>query len=86
MTKKQHTPISFKMLDVLRQGIKRLDGEARKRIASFVCSQLAESGGFVDKNGQADLYYTSFGLMLAYMLKVYINVNITEIFNKLINK
>ena len=78
MTRKQHTPISFKMLDTLRQGIKRLDGEARKRIASFVCSQLAESGGFVDKNGQADLYYTSFGLMLAYILKVNINTNITE--------
>ena len=74
----RYIPISFKMLDALRQGIKRLDREAKKRIASFVNSQLTENGVFMDKSGKADLYYTSFGLMLAYVLKLNINTCIIE--------
>ena len=66
------------MLDTLQKGIKRLGDEAQKRIASFVSSQLTENGGFVDKSGKADLYYTSFGLMLTYILKLNININLIE--------
>ena len=71
-------PLSFRLLDILQKGKNRLSDEAQKRIASFVISQLAENGGFMDKNGKADLYYTSFGLMLAYILKLNINPHITE--------
>jgi len=70
--------LSLKMLEALQQGKKRLSSEAQKRITSFVKSQLTENGGFMDKNGKADLYYTSFGLMLAYILKLKINTKNTE--------
>ena len=65
------------MLHTLRQGKKRLSGEAQKRIASFTLSQLTENGAFIDKNGNEDLYYTSFGLMLALIFKLDINISAT---------
>ena len=65
--------LSEKLLDTLLQGKKKLSHEAQKRITSFVGSQLTENGAFTNKNGNDDLYYTSFGLMLAYVLKLHIN-------------
>jgi hypothetical protein len=65
--------ISLKMLHTLQQGKNRLSDEAQKRISSFVRSQMTENGAFVDKNGNADLYYTSFGLMLTYIFNLNIN-------------
>ena len=70
--------ISIKILDTLQQGKNRLSSEAQKRIVSFVKSQLTENGSFMDKNGKADLYYTLFGLMLAYILRLKINTRLTE--------
>ena len=70
--------LSLKILDSLKQGKKKVSGEARKKIASFVSSQLTENGAFMDKCGKADLYYTSFGLMLASVLKLNVNTLLTE--------
>ena len=70
--------ISIKMLDTLQQGKKRLGSEAQKRISSFVSSQMTENGAFMDKNGNDDLYYTSFGLMLVYVFNLNINTKQTE--------
>lgn len=75
MHRKTH---SYKILKTLLQGKKRLSGEALKRIASFTLSQLTGSGAFMNKNGKEDLYYTSFGLMLALILKFDININATK--------
>ena len=74
----EYKTISLKMLETLLQGKKRLNNEAQKRITSFVCSQLTENGAFMDKNGKDDLYYTSFGLMLANVLRLKINTHLTE--------
>lgn len=65
------------MLDTLQQGTKRLSSEAMERIASFVSSQQTENGVFMDKSGKEELYYTSFGLMLATILNVNIDTNRT---------
>ena len=70
--------ISIKMLDTLQQGKKRLGSEAQKRISSFVSSQMTENGVFLDKNGNDDLYYTFFGLMLANVFNLNINTKQTE--------
>jgi len=66
------------MLDTLQHGKNRLDDEAQARIASFVTSQMTENGAFIDKNGNIDLYYTAFGLMLAYVFKLNINTKQCE--------
>jgi len=65
------------MLDTLQQGKKKLGSEARKRMASFVGSQLTGNGAFMDKTGSDDLYYTPFGLMLAFVLQLNINTMLT---------
>ena len=70
--------ISLKMLDTLQQGKKKLGSEARKRMASFVGSQLTGNGAFMDKTGSDDLYYTPFGLMLAFVLQLNINTMLTR--------
>ena len=66
------------MLHTLLQGKKRLSREAQKKTELFVSSQLTENGAFMDKNGNDDLYYTAFGLMLAYVFNLKIKTKQTE--------
>ena len=49
------------MLQVARLAPKQL-GESRDLVASFLNSQRAPDGGFCDRAGASDLYYTVFGL------------------------
>jgi prenyltransferase beta subunit len=49
------------MLQVARLAPRQL-GESRDLVAAFLHSQLTDAGGFQDRTGQADLYYTVFGL------------------------
>lgn len=51
----------LEMLQVARLAPKLLL-DARDLVADFVRSQLHESGGFIDRAGNPDLYYTVFGL------------------------
>ena len=65
------------MLHALLQAKSRLGNEAQKRIVLFVKSKIVENKSFMDKNGKDDLYYTSFGLMLAYVFKLNIHTKHT---------
>lgn len=49
------------MLQVARLAPKVL-GESAELVRSFFVSQLNEDGGFKDRSGRSDLYYTVFGL------------------------
>jgi prenyltransferase beta subunit len=49
------------MLQVARLAPKQL-GEARELVEAFFRSQLHPSGGFCDRAGKPDLYYTVFGI------------------------
>ena len=51
----------LEMLQVARLAPKLLL-DARDLVADFVRTQLHESGGFIDRAGNPDLYYTVFGL------------------------
>lgn len=62
--------ISIKLLRTLSRGVSALGSEARNRIAEFVISQQAGNGGFCNKSGVEDIYYTSFGWLLALVLDV----------------
>ena len=46
----------------LAAGVERLDDEYRRRVAAFLWSTQNETGGFVGRKGDADIYYTSFAL------------------------
>jgi len=49
------------MLQVARVAPKAL-GESAELVAAFLRSQLSADGGFVDRNGKPDLYYSVFGI------------------------
>lgn len=49
------------MLQVARLAPKAL-GEASRQVLSYLQEQLTEDGGFCDRDGNSDLYYTIFGL------------------------
>lgn len=57
------SPRSFRleMLQVARLAPKVL-GESASLIEKFLCSQMTAEGGFADRQGKPDLYYTVFGL------------------------
>ena len=53
--------LRLEMLQVARLA-PRLLGESTDLVRDFVLSQLHEDGGFVDREGKPDLYYTVFGI------------------------
>ena len=53
--------LRLEMLQVARLAPKML-GDAAGLVERFFLSQLLKSGGFADRSGQPDLYYTVFGL------------------------
>ena len=61
-------------LNGLMQGCVRLSPASRKAIAAYIKSQEVETGGFRNKIGDADLYYTFFGLMCALLLGVKVRI------------
>jgi prenyltransferase beta subunit len=54
--------IRLEMLQVARLAPKVLGEDATQLVAKFLLSQQNEDGGFKDRKGRSDLYYTVFGL------------------------
>ncbi len=54
--------LRLEMLQVARLAPTLLGDEACGLIEQFILSQQHESGGFADRDGDADLYYTSFAI------------------------
>lgn len=50
---------------VLKRSLKMLDPEIANEIQYFVLSRQSENGGFMDKAGKSDLYYSLFGNFVA---------------------
>jgi hypothetical protein len=55
---------------ILKQSLKVLDTVALNNLKEFVRSKQTHEGGFADKAGTADLYYTLFGCYLAEALEL----------------
>lgn len=62
--------LSVKLFRTLNKGKELLNKEALGRITRFVESQKTDEDVFVNKNKTADLYYTMFGWLLAYVFKI----------------
>ena len=54
---------------VLRRGISMLNDETRAEVRGWVVAQQTKEGGFPDRAGNSDLYYTLFGMFLAEALE-----------------
>ncbi|WP_421919520.1 prenyltransferase/squalene oxidase repeat-containing protein [Marinifilum sp.] len=64
-----------KILEALLSAREVLSEDAQNRIISFLHSQKCESGGFVDKAGKSDLYYSVFGYTLALVFDMKLNLD-----------
>lgn len=65
MHKKLNTPVYWQLVEYVRAGFLALDEPVQKEIKSFIQSQQNQNGGFMDRAGQTDLYYSLFGLWLS---------------------
>jgi prenyltransferase beta subunit len=65
MTKpSRHIPFYLQMVDLLRNAIALLDDQGREEALQFITSQQNADGGFQDRGGRSDLYYSLFGGMM----------------------
>lgn len=55
-------PYMFRLGVRLANGLSRMDADRRARHSSFLAAQQQVDGGFPDRQGKSDLYYTSFAL------------------------
>ncbi|MBL4561201.1 MAG: hypothetical protein JKX79_09475 [Labilibaculum sp.] len=62
------------ILEALLKSREVLSDEAQNQIKSFLGSQKSEDGGFMDRAGNSDLYYSVFGYTLALVLDFKLNI------------
>ena len=67
---KKILPHSIELLDVLRRAPLLLSSEAKEKISNFTSEQLTSEGGFCNRAGTCDQYYTMFGLGCAMALNI----------------
>jgi len=60
----QNIPFYLQMVSQLRNALDLLDKEGKKEVFQFLKSQQNDDGGFKDRGGRSDLYYSLFGMML----------------------
>ena len=65
MTNPTHIPFYRQMIALLRNALNLLDEQGREEVLKFLINQQNPDGGFRDRGGRSDLYYSLFGgLML----------------------
>lgn len=63
------------ILEALLTSQEVLSVDAQNHIKSFVITQKSENGGYIDRAGKADLYYTVFGYTLALIFDLKLNIS-----------
>ena len=63
-------PHSIELFDTMRRAPLLLNRDAQDRISVFIFGQLAPEGGFCNRAGACDQYYTMFGLGCAAALDI----------------
>lgn len=63
--------ISIRLMRRLTEGTQQLSSDALRLVRDFAASQChTGTTAFVNRHGEPDLYYTAFGWLLAYLLKL----------------
>ncbi len=65
MSKGENIPVYKLLVQNVRAGFLALDEPVQNEITGFIKSQQHKNGGFVDRAGTPDLYYSLFGLWLS---------------------
>jgi len=64
------TAINQIILNALEKSHQKLSVEALSQISSFIKSKKHPDGGFMDRAGNQDPYYSVFGYTLAYLTNI----------------
>ncbi len=70
MAKKEQLHIYQKLILTLKAGFKALDKSAQHQIGAFIGSQQDSKGGFINRAGNPDFYYSLFGYWLCEALEL----------------
>lgn len=65
MNKGKNIPVYLRLAQTVRAGFLALDESVQSEIITFIQSQQNKNGGFMDRAGTPDLYYSLFGLWLS---------------------
>jgi hypothetical protein len=79
MTLSRRIPFYRQLISFATDGFAVLDFESQDEVKKFITDQQAESGGFCDRAGYPDLYYTLFGFFLTAATRL--DVNHTKLVN-----
>jgi len=60
----ENIPFYRQMIDLLQNAISLLDEQGRAEVLGFILSEQNPDGGFKDRGGKSDLYYSLFGMMM----------------------
>ncbi|MFP4469551.1 MAG: hypothetical protein ACLFPE_02635 [Bacteroidales bacterium] len=60
-----HKPVYKRFIDTLQRGFAALDDDAQRQTAAFLKNQLHPDGGFRDRAGNPDPYYSVFGMLIS---------------------
>lgn len=69
-TSRNEIPIYQEFILAIQKGLLLLDDDAQSEVQQFILTQQHETGAFVDRAGNPDLYYSLFGFWLASALKM----------------
>lgn len=70
MAREKYTPFFLQLIHWVKKGFLQLDETSQKEIRLFIESQQHVSGGFTDRGGNPDLYYSLFGLWVSAALNM----------------
>lgn len=65
MNKRKHIPVYQQLVKTVRTGYLALDDSTQNEINTFIKGQQKGAGGFTDRAGHPDLYYSLFGMWLS---------------------
>jgi prenyltransferase beta subunit len=60
----QNIPFYLQMVSLLRKALDVLDEQGQQEVFQFLKSQQNADGGFKDRGGRSDLYYSLFGMLI----------------------
>lgn len=67
---KKYSPVYGQLINQVRQGFDLLGPESKGEVIRFIKSQQLADGGFTDRGGHPDIYYSLFGTFIFTALKL----------------
>lgn len=59
-----HTPFYVQIIALLQNALALLDEQGREEVLQFILNSQHDDGGFRDRGGSSDLYYSLFGMLI----------------------